>query len=57
MNVYWAELVFSGNARAPTALQNDQSVIDYLQTHPNAIGYVHSKSSLPENVVVVYQLE
>ena len=35
-----ASFLFSGKGRLPTALQDDAAVIDFVASHPDAIGYV-----------------
>lgn len=35
-----ASYLFSGKGRLPTALEDDASVIEFIASHPDAIGYV-----------------
>lgn len=48
-NTYWSRITFTGKGLPPENVRNDAGVIDALQTKPNAIGYIDSKS-LTDNV-------
>lgn len=40
MKVYWAEQIFSGKAKAPSTVEDDQAVIKIIHSNLDAIGYV-----------------
>lgn len=56
MQAFWAELVFSGRAKAPKIMADDQAVMNFVDTNPNALGYVSGQAKLGSGVVVVYRL-
>ncbi|MBI4406148.1 MAG: hypothetical protein HY537_18460 [Deltaproteobacteria bacterium] len=56
MNVYWAEQIFSGKARIPSVVPDDQAVIQYVSSNSDAIGYV-SRSADTKNVTVLMLLQ
>lgn len=41
---HWLSLVFQGRANAPVFVKNEAEVVEYVQTHPGAIGVLHSAS-------------
>jgi TonB family protein len=43
---YWNQEVFSGRATPPLELPSSAAVVDYVRSHPNAIGYVAATTSL-----------
>ena len=53
MLAYWQQQVFSGRAVPPVERRTDADVIDYVRTHPGAIGYVSTAAALPAEVKVV----
>ena len=38
----WARQVFTGGLRPPAALDNDEAVVQFVSTTPDAIGYVQA---------------
>jgi ABC-type phosphate transport system substrate-binding protein len=40
IEVYWKRMIFSGRGVPPDELENDQRVLEYVRTHPGAVGYV-----------------
>lgn len=40
INTYWARLHFSGQSRPPRRFQSSEEVINFVASHPGAIGYV-----------------
>jgi hypothetical protein len=54
---YWAELVFSGRARAPSSMLDDQALLNYLVLHQDALGYVKSNVALGANIAVLLRLD
>jgi ABC-type phosphate transport system substrate-binding protein len=45
---YWQELVFSGRGEPPPERASDEEVLLYVQTNPNAIGYVSPTTPLDD---------
>lgn len=37
---YWARLMFTGQTMPPISFATEQTVLDYLQRNPDAVGYV-----------------
>ena len=44
INAYWARLMFSGQTSPPTKLPDDQSIINIVQEHEGAIGYIDKEN-------------
>jgi hypothetical protein len=40
MKAYWQQRIFSGRGLPPPALDSDQAVVDYVTSHPGAVGYI-----------------
>lgn len=53
VQAYWRAKVYRDEATPPAELANDQAVIDYVKTHPAAIGYVTPDADLPAGVHAV----
>ena len=53
VNGYWASLAFSGKAKQPSPIDtpNISALVDWLQRHPNGIGYA-PLSQLPKDAHV-----
>jgi len=49
---YWYKQAFQGDLNPPVTLNTDQEVIDYVKSHPTAIGYI-SKSTRAKGVTVL----
>jgi hypothetical protein len=49
---YWQAQVFSGRNTPPTALASDAAVVDYVRSHPGAVGYV-SRSAPTDGVKTI----
>ena len=43
-SLYWKKLLFTGKALYPERAANDADVIDYIQSHPNSVGYIAGSS-------------
>jgi ABC-type phosphate transport system substrate-binding protein len=43
---YWQQRIFSGQGLPPPELADDEAVVGYVASHPGAIGYVASGTSL-----------
>lgn len=50
VQAYWRAKVYRDEAAPPPELGSDQEVIDYVKTHPAAIGYVTSDAQIPAGV-------
>ena len=50
---YWQQMVFSGRAVPPPALDNDAAVVEFVRQHPYAVGYVSPTTPLPSDVRVI----
>lgn len=48
----WDRLAFSGMGVPPTEVSDDQSMIEHVSTRPGAIGYIHNKALINDNVEV-----
>lgn len=42
INSRWAGLIFSGEAIPPDQVENSAEVVNWLEKHPNGIGYIDS---------------
>ncbi|MDX2093777.1 MAG: hypothetical protein SFX73_38420 [Kofleriaceae bacterium] len=43
---YWSQLVFSGRGLPPPELRSDEAVVNYVKSHPGAIGYVSANANV-----------
>jgi ABC-type phosphate transport system substrate-binding protein len=50
---YWQRMIFSGRATPPPAMDSERELLDYVATHPYAIGYVSAGTALGPNVRTV----
>lgn len=53
VQAYWRAKVYREDVTPPAELADDQAVIDFVKTHPNAIGYVTPDVDLPAGVHAV----
>ncbi|WP_166426131.1 hypothetical protein [Paraglaciecola sp. 20A4] len=53
---YWAQMRFTGRKRAPKEVDNESSVLEYLENNIDAIGYLPGDISIPDNLTVVYTI-
>jgi ABC-type phosphate transport system substrate-binding protein len=53
VKAYWQAQVFGGRGAPPVELPNDRQVIQFVQTHAGAVGYVATGTHLPEGVKVL----
>ncbi len=49
---YWRKEIFSGSNAPPRELSSDRAVLEYVRSHPGAIGYISSHTSA-EGVKVI----
>lgn len=50
---YWQQMVFSGKAVPPPALDSDAAVLEFVRRNPYAVGYVSTSTPLGEDVRVI----
>ena|SRR5688572_11025144 len=43
---YWQQRIFTGRGVPPPELESDAAVIQYVQAHPGAIGYVSERADV-----------
>jgi hypothetical protein len=55
VNAYWSRIKFTGRARPPKSVSNNQDVIEFISRQQRAIGYI-PKSQLTDDLKVVYYL-
>ena len=53
VTVYWEEQVFQGKTPPPPDEASDGAVMDYVRSHPNAIGYVSAAAKLTPDVKTI----
>lgn len=52
VKAYWSKLIFSGRAKPLKELDTDESVLNYVASTPNAIGYINAANVKPSVKVV-----
>lgn len=50
---YWNSLIFSGRGNPPPELPNDESVLSYVRSNADAIGYVSKSATVSAGVQVL----
>ncbi|HEX7154066.1 MAG TPA: hypothetical protein VF618_21445 [Thermoanaerobaculia bacterium] len=50
---YWQRLIFSGRAVPPRVLRSDAAVLDFVQRHAEAVGYVDARTPLNGGVKAI----
>jgi ABC-type phosphate transport system substrate-binding protein len=50
---YWQQMVFSGKAVPPPALDSDDAVLEFVRRNPYAVGYVSAATPLSGDVRVL----
>jgi ABC-type phosphate transport system substrate-binding protein len=40
VKTYWQQRIFSGRGVPPPELDSDEAVVDYVEAHPGALGYI-----------------
>tara|TARA_R110000851_G_scaffold333529_1_gene514794 strand:+ start:1870 stop:2343 length:474 start_codon:yes stop_codon:yes gene_type:complete len=53
VQVYWAQMKFTGRSQPPIELSSIQEVIEYLQQVENSVGYLPADIELPEKLTVI----
>lgn len=54
VNAYWSRIKFTGRARPPQIVNDEQALASFIQSQKRAIGYL-PKSKVTKNLKVVYQ--
>jgi ABC-type phosphate transport system substrate-binding protein len=50
IKAWWQAQIFSGRAIPPVELASESQVLEYVQTHGGAIGYVSAAATIPAGV-------
>jgi ABC-type phosphate transport system substrate-binding protein len=50
MKAYWQAQIFTGRGVPPIELASDEAVLEYVRSHPGAVGYVSRDAKLPGGV-------
>ncbi|NUO64259.1 MAG: hypothetical protein HOQ11_12270 [Gemmatimonadaceae bacterium] len=53
MVAFWQQQIFSGRAVPPLERKSDADVVEYVRSHPGAIGYVTAGTTLPSEVKAI----
>ncbi len=53
IRTYWARMIFTSRARPPIEFEAEAQVLQYIQQHPKAVGYIDTKS-IDDSVKVLY---
>lgn len=53
---YWLRKIFSGSAEPPPEMPSDAAAIDFVRTHPGAIGYVSAGARVEGSGVKVLNI-
>lgn len=51
---HWLSLVFQGRSNAPVFVEDEDAVIEYVRTHPGAVGLLHENPA-PSDLVIGMQ--
>lgn len=50
---YWQKLIFTGRAVPPSEMPSDSAILEFVRTHPGAIGYVSTGARLGPGVKAI----
>jgi hypothetical protein len=53
VKAYWQQRIFSGRGVPPPALDSDLAVLDYVKSHPGAVGYISGTTSVGSAKVMI----
>tara|TARA_R110001592_G_scaffold82399_2_gene244008 strand:+ start:1618 stop:2043 length:426 start_codon:yes stop_codon:yes gene_type:complete len=53
---YWAQMRFTGRKRAPKEIDDESSVLEYIENNVGAVGYLPKGTSIPDNLTVIYTI-
>jgi hypothetical protein len=51
---YWAQMRFTGRKKAPKEVASEKAVLEYIKSHPGAVGYLPAGVSIPDELTVLY---
>ena len=51
---YWAQMRFTGRKKAPKEVASEKAVLEYIKSHPGAVGYLPVGVSIPDELTVLY---
>lgn len=46
VKAYWQQRIFSGRGVPPPALDSEQAVVEYVASHPGAVGYISGAAAV-----------
>jgi hypothetical protein len=52
---YWQQRIFTGRGVPPPELESDAAVIQYVQAHPGAVGYVSERADVRAVKIIAVQ--
>jgi len=52
---HWKRLLFSGIGKAPTQLENEQEMIEKINSSPGAIGYISRNTNVDSSLILEVQ--
>ncbi len=50
---YWQQMIFSGRDVPPPEMPDDEGLLEYVSSHPGAIGYISATTPVDERVKVI----
>ena len=53
INSYWQQQIYSGAGVPPSQRDSESAVLDFVRSHPGAVGYISSRSSGTGGVKVI----
>lgn len=53
---YWAQMRFTGRKRAPQEFDSETSLLEYLKTNMDVVGYLPDDMVIPEQLTVIYSI-
>lgn len=56
LNAYWSRLIFTGKGQPPKAVLDDDEVLEFVGSNPDAIGYMNS-DAVDDTVKVIMKVE
>ena len=56
LNAYWSRLIFTGKGQPPKAVLDDDEVLEFVASQPDAIGYMSSEA-VDDSVKVIFTLD
>jgi hypothetical protein len=53
VKAYWQQRIFSGRGVPPPALDTDNAVLEYVKSHPGAVGYISGATAAGSAKVLI----